>query len=44
MYAAAKGDVKLPGLSKEEAAEYNKGMTSKRFSKLKESLSKKGNK
>jgi hypothetical protein len=41
MYAAAEGDVKLPGLSKDEAKEYNSGMTKKRFSKLKERIGKK---
>lgn len=41
MKAVEKGDVKAPGLSKAEAKEFTDSTSSKRFSKLKEEMSKK---
>ncbi len=42
MKAVEKGYIKVPGLSKKEAAEFTKGnVGSKRFSKLKERILKK---
>lgn len=41
MKAVESGNAKAPGLSKEEAAEYTKGVKGKRFQKLKEKIGKK---
>lgn len=38
MKAVESGSAKVPGLSKEEAKDFTKGMTSKRWSKLKEKI------
>lgn len=42
MKAVESGSIKQPGLSKEEAKDFTKGMTKNRFSKLKELVGKKG--
>ncbi len=40
MYAAAEEKVKSPGLSKEEAKDFTKGMTKQKFSKLRDYVKK----
>ena len=41
MKAVESGSIKQPGLSKEEAKDFTKGMTKPKFSKLKEYITKK---
>ncbi len=41
MEAVKHGDIKKPGLSKEEASEFTDGMTKGHFKKLKEKIGKK---